>query len=137
MLKEILLVLFSVIGLAVSYTIWRKTVQKKGKLVCIMGDGGCDKVVKSKYGHLFGVDNSTLGILYYLLILAVVIAGFVYPAVSSIAYFTLGIKIMAGASAAMSVVLTFIQFKVIKQVCEYCMTANMVNVAIFIVVMIL
>ena len=138
MLKEILFILFSVVGFSLTYYIWKKTIKSKKKLLCfISNQGACDKVIKSKYGHMFGIDNTILGMLYYILILAVGLTYFVYPSLTELSYFILGEKIITGLAAGMSIILTLIQFFVLKQFCEYCTVANIINVLIFAVVWIL
>ena len=134
MLKEVLLILFSVLGFGISFHIWRKVHKQKKKLKCIIGDGGCNAVVKSKYGHMFGIDNTILGMLYYALIFAIGFIYLVYPSLTSLNYSVLGEKILTGLAAGMSVLLTLIQFFVLKQYCEYCTFANITNVLIFAVV---
>ncbi|MBI2043265.1 vitamin K epoxide reductase family protein [Candidatus Pacearchaeota archaeon] len=137
MLKEVLLIFLSLCGFGISFHIWRKIHIQKKKLKCIIGDGGCNAVVKSKYGHLFGIDNTILGMLYYLFIFAVGLIYFIFPQITFLNYFILGEKITTGFAAGMSVLLTFIQFGILKQYCEYCTFANITNVLIFLVVMIL
>ncbi len=134
MLKELLLFLFSIVGFAVSFHIWNKIHRQKKKLVCVVGDGGCDAVVKSRYGHIFGIDNTIMGMAYYSFIFALGLLYFFYPSFLAINYVAILEKAIAGLSASMSLVLTFIQFKVLKQFCEYCTIANLINVAIFVVI---
>ena len=137
MLKELLLVSLSIAGLVVSFHIWNKVHRQKKKLVCVIGDGGCDKVVKSKYGHLFGIDNTIMGMAYYSFILILGLLYFFYPSFLAVNYVAILEKIITGLSASMSLVLTFIQFKVLKQFCEYCTIANIINVAIFVTIILL
>ena len=137
MLKESLLILLSLAGLMVSFHIWNKIHRQKKKLVCVIGDGGCDRVVKSKYGHMFGIDNTIMGMAYYFFVLALGLLYFFYPSFLAISYIAISEKLITGISVAMSLVLTFIQFKVLKQFCEYCTFANIINVAIFLVIILL
>lgn len=136
MLKEILLVLFSVFGFGISFYIWNQTKRHKKKLKCIIGDGGCNAVVKSKYSKIFGIDNTILGMLYYFFIFASAIVLLIYP-LTALSYFALGEKTLVSMAATISVLLTFIQFFVLKQYCEYCTFANITNVLIFLVVWVL
>lgn len=137
MLKEILLVAFSLAGLIVSFHIWNTVHKQKKKLVCVIGDGGCDKVVKSKYSHMFGVDNTKMGMAYYFFIFALAMIHIFYPSLFFVSFVLLAEKFITGAAALMSVVLTIIQFTVLKQFCEYCTVANIINIAIFLVVILL
>lgn len=137
MLKETLLILLSIAGLLISFHIWNTVHKQKKKLVCVIGDGGCDKVVKSQYGHLFGIDNTIMGMGFYSFILALALLYIFYPSLFAISYVAIFEKSTTGIAAAMSLVLTFIQFKVLKQFCEYCTVANLLNVAIFLTVILL
>lgn len=137
MLKELLLVLFSVIGFAVSFHIWNTIHKQKKKLICMIGDGGCDEIVKSKYGHFFGVDNTKLGMIYYSFVLMLGLLYFFYPSFLAINYLAISEKVITGLAASMSLVLTFIQFRVLKQFCEYCTVANIINVAIFLTIILI
>ncbi len=137
MLKEALLILFSGLGLFISFHIWNKIHNQKKKLVCMIGDGDCDKVVKSKYNHILGMDNSVMGMFYYVFILALVSLKIFYPYLFALSFIAIGEKAIIGFAAAFSVVLTFIQLSVIKKACEYCMIANAVNILIFLTVIFL
>ncbi|MEK6760393.1 MAG: vitamin K epoxide reductase family protein [Nanoarchaeota archaeon] len=137
MLKELLLVAFSIFGFAVSFHIWNKVHKQKKKLVCVIGDGGCDEVVKSKYGHMFGIDNTIIGMVYYSFILVLGLLYLFYPSLLAISYALMAEKAITGLAAAMSVVLTIIQFAVLRKFCEYCTIANAVNIAIFLTAILL
>ncbi len=137
MLKEILLILFSGLGLFISFHIWNKVHNQKVKLVCMIGDGDCDKVVKSKYSRIFGMDNSVIGMIYYVFILTLVSLKIFYPYLFALSFISLGEKAIIGFAAAFSILLTFIQLSILKKACEYCMIANAVNILIFLVVIFL
>jgi len=127
-----LLVIASLIGLVDSiYLAYKKT--RPEPLVCpISGGAGCDAIVKSQYGKLLGLPNEYLGIIFYLINLALVL----YTAVAGGASYQTLIRplwlIMAAGAAIASVALTYIQGVIIKHWCEYCLVANVMNLIIFI-----
>src|SRR3989338_6521963 len=65
-MKEIYLIILSLIGFAVSFYIYYTKAYHK-KMFCVIGEG-CDAVVKSRYGKTFGMENTIPGMLYYALI---------------------------------------------------------------------
>ncbi len=135
MLKEGLLILFSIVGFSLTFYLWKKVIKSKQKIACFISNkGNCEKVIKSKYNHLFGMDNTILGMLYYVLVFIVGLSYFALPQLTSLDYFILGEKAITGLAVLMSMVLAGIQFFVLKQFCEYCTVANITNVLIFAVV---
>ena len=134
MLKELLLFLFSIIGFAISFHIWNTSVRKKKKLVCGIGDGDCDRVVKSKYSKTFGFNNSVLGMLYYLFILTVGISMLLIPAFLGASYIRYTLIAITGSSVIFSAYLFLIEVAVIKKICEYCTISGIVSVLIFITI---
>ncbi|HJZ19113.1 MAG TPA: vitamin K epoxide reductase family protein [Candidatus Nanoarchaeia archaeon] len=134
MFEEALLIVFSVLGFLTSYHIWNISVRKKEKLICAIGDGNCDKVVKSKYSKIFGIDNSILGMLYYIFIFSVGILMIIFPLLFVLSYAKYGMLIITGGSMLFSAILFFIEIKVIKSVCEYCTISAIISVLIFAVI---
>ena len=124
-----LLIIFAILGLInTSYLILSRI--KKKSLVCPI-DEDCNKVVKSKYNHLFYIHNEDLGFIYYLLILITVI--FLFSS-KNIIFF---MKIISGVALLVSIFLLFIQSKVLKSHCFYCNLSNLINLAIFVIFLIL
>ncbi|MBI4116180.1 vitamin K epoxide reductase family protein [Candidatus Pacearchaeota archaeon] len=136
-MKEVFLILLAVFGFAVSFYIWNKVHREKKKLFCIIGKGTCESVVKSKYAHLFGMDNAVIGMAYYFFIFAAAVFLFAYPKFLLLDYVSLSEKFITGAAALVSLILISIQLFVLKQTCEYCMVANATNIAIFMAIILL
>ena len=126
---SITLVLLSLVGLILSTYIYRKK-SRKEKLVCIIGKD-CDKVINSKYGKTFGFNNHVLGLIYFVLLLVSSTVFIIYPSLLTDHVINLRL-IFIGLSALFSVYLTIIQIFVLKELCEYCMGANLINVVFFI-----
>ena len=136
-MKEVFLILLAVFGFVVSFYIWNRVHREKKKLFCIIGKGTCDNVVKSKYSHLIGIDNTIIGMAYYFFIFAAAVLFFVYPQFAALDYVSLAEKLITGAAALASLILISIQLFILKQTCEYCMIANVTNIAIFLVIILL
>ncbi|MDP3901002.1 MAG: vitamin K epoxide reductase family protein [bacterium] len=131
----LLLITLALIGLAdSSYILYTKT--KGKKLVCLIGKD-CDKVVKSKYSHIFKVPNEVLGILFYLSVF-----GFILLTFLNIGSF-LGLSILSLFQAIVflallsSAFLTGIQIFKLKELCEYCLATAAINLFIAAIVFLL
>ena len=133
MFKELILISLSVLGFAISFHIWNKIHRKKKKLRCIIGDGGCNEVVKSGYGKVLGLDNTFLGMFYYLFVFASAIIVWIYPPILGFNYFSFGILGITGFAALFSFYLLFVQFFILKKWCEYCSASAALSIAIFLV----
>ena len=131
------MILLAVFGFEVSFYIWNKVHREKKKLVCIIGKGTCENVVKSKYSHALGIDNTIIGMAYYFFIFAAAVLFFVYPQFTALNFVSLAEKLITGAAALASLILISIQLLVLRQTCEYCMIANAANIAIFLVIIFL
>ncbi|MAG12000.1 MAG: hypothetical protein CMI52_04320 [Parcubacteria group bacterium] len=128
----VIIAFLSLIGFAVTYYMYETTRVHK-KMSCPLGHD-CMKVVESKYGRLFFVRNEVWGIAVYLTVFFGSILAEVTTGDPS--YFFQLIVILAIIPAAvMSLMLTFIQFAVLKKYCFWCMVANIINFVIFILVM--
>lgn len=119
------LIILAILGIFDSGYIIKKRV-KKQPLTCPI-DGGCEKVVESKWNHLLLIKNDVAGLLYYFLILFLVL--YLIFISDSLLSFT---KIIAGVSLFFSLILVFIQFKIIKEYCFYCLISALINLLIFV-----
>jgi len=133
-MEHIWLLILSAFGFLISYYIWYKHNFKKEKLICIIGDD-CTKVINSKYGRILGVDNTILGMFYYIFLFVVGILHVIFPNLFTLNYVIYSLLIITGATALFSVYLTFVQLNILKEICEYCLVANIVNVLIFLLIL--
>ncbi len=131
MAAEIWILILAIAGFLVSGFIYYKK-SRKEKLVCVIGED-CDKVIRSKYGVTFGIDNTILGMLYYVAV--AVGAVLLLSGIAVVLGFSvLDVLIVAGLFAALfSLYLAFIQIFIIKEYCEYCLTSAAITIAIFLV----
>lgn len=123
---DILLFLSIAVGFAVSLYIFTKR-KRNERLTCFFGDD-CNEVIQSRYSKLLGVPNEVLGMMYYSLAMILFLL-FVFGVqafgpfpVSSI------FLVLAVGAALFSAFLIFIQFFVLKQRCEYCLTTTTASI---------
>ncbi|MDP2631351.1 MAG: vitamin K epoxide reductase family protein [Candidatus Uhrbacteria bacterium] len=122
-------ILFTMAAIGVSETIYLiHTRIENEKPICPIG-GGCDLVLKSKYNNIFGVYNDLLGLLFYLsalfltgflVIFEQTVGGLVGMVDISTFVFRILLISIAGGTL-MSLILIFIQWKVIKTWCFWCL----------------
>lgn len=106
------------------YLIWKSRI--KEPLVCPIGQD-CNKVLDSKWNKIFFIKNDLLGLLFYIGIVggAVLLLFDFDEIIKTILIFASGIAVL------FSIFLVFIQAKVIKNYCFYCLISAFINVLIF------
>jgi uncharacterized membrane protein len=129
---SILVLPFSLIGLFISWYIYYKKNRAKQKMVCMLGSD-CDRVVHSEYNNILGIPLEVLGVAYYLFLSLMVIA-------TQLGRFTLFnfmmydiVLILSTAAFVVSLFLVYVQARVIKEWCTYCLISATMSVIIFFV----
>ena len=125
------LIVLSLLGFVDAvYLVWKSRIKKP--LVCPIGQD-CNKVLESKWGKVFFIKNDILGLLFYV--------GVIIGSVLLLSEFSEKIKIVlilaSGIAVLFSIFLVFIQAKVIKNYCFYCLISALINVLIFLNVLLL
>ena len=89
--------------------------------VCQLEDRTCQTVLGTKYARVFGVPNSLLGVLYYLAVIVLLLAGStagpIATATIAVAWFTVAVGIF----------LAYSLFFIIKIPCPLCLTGHTIN----------
>lgn len=122
------LLLLSPLGLAVSAYVWRSQ-RTNRPIACWTED--CDRVIRSPYSRLLGVHNSAIGFWLFLAIffLALVVQqgleAWSDPALKAIALLSL-------IGTLVSCYLAYVQFFILKGLCNWCLTSALLILAIFI-----
>ncbi|HME86947.1 MAG TPA: vitamin K epoxide reductase family protein [Candidatus Nanoarchaeia archaeon] len=119
------------IGFLIAFYIYYKK-NTKQEVVCVLGQD-CNKVVNSKYGTTFGVDNTVGGMLYYVF---VIIGAFLVMhniiLIDGINVETL--LLIAGLFASLfSLYLAYVQVKILKELCTWCLISAAITIAIFVI----
>lgn len=122
--------ILAIIGIVLAYYVWSKK-SRKEKLVCIIGKD-CSKVVESKYGKTLGIDNTLLGMIYYVFVIIASLVAILDSAALTFNLFTTGFLVISGAAALFSLYLAFVQLFILKELCEYCLGSTLIAILIFI-----
>lgn len=125
---EFLLSPLSLLGLTISAYIWRS--QKFNKpIACWTRD--CDRVIRSPYSRLLGVHNSAIGLwLFFLIFFMTLLHNLGWEPWPKLISSTLIALSFIGT--LVSLYLTYIQFFVLKGLCNWCLTSALLILAIFI-----
>ena len=87
---------------------------------CPIGDKGkCMMVLESEYNSLFGIHNDVLGLMFYIGVAAISLFLLVTPSAPPIV--TLALQMMIAGGSVMSVFLVYLQWRVIKAWCFWCL----------------
>ena len=124
------LIVLAILGIFNSGYLIKKRV-KKQPLICPI-NGSCNKVVESKWNAIFFIKNDVLGLFYYIFVLF--LAFYLLFMSEKLLILT---KIISGLSLLFSLVLVFIQAKIIREYCFYCLISALINLLIFLNVAIL
>ena len=87
----------------------------------------CNSVLQSKYSEFFGIPTAVLGVLFYVTALVIVIT-------SLLKQDRIFIKLLFWlelVGVIFSVILTYLQFFVLRAVCPYCLTSAIVTILVF------
>ncbi len=88
------------------------------KPVCIIGQK-CTVVLESKYSTIFIIPNDVLGLLFY--IACSLVSSFLVIGIGPLNLWDLSIKILIISGSLLSIFFTYLQFKVIKAWCFWCL----------------
>jgi len=111
--------LFTLASIGISETVYLiRTRINSEKPVCLIGDD-CMTVLSSRYSKFFFIHNDVLGLLVYIIIS--LIAALLVIGVSPIPLWSLFIKILVSIASIASFVFTYLQWRVIRVWCFWCL----------------
>jgi uncharacterized membrane protein len=116
MIKKILILIFALIGISFSLYLF---LNKPNSTFCSLGS--CDSVLNSKFSKTLGIDNSLLGIFYFLIIL---IFNFINKEKI--------LKFLSILGAFFALYFIFIMLFVLKEVCYNCLIIDFSAIIIFV-----
>ena len=124
------LIVLSFLGVVnASYLTWKH--YRKQPLECPI-TGGCEAVVESRWSKIFFVRNEVLGVLHYLFVLAAALAIFFVQAdIKTFLIFE------TGGALLFSIFLVYVQAKIIKKYCFYCLVSALISLLIFLNILII
>ena len=89
--------------------------------------GGCETVLNSKYSEIAGVPLSTWGIVYFSMIIVISLLANHYQKARK------ALKLFLAAGAAGAMVFLYLQFFVIKAICQYCLVTDSLSILMFLI----
>jgi uncharacterized membrane protein len=115
-MKKILILIFSLIGFSFSLYLY---LNRPDSSFCTFS--GCNVVLNSKFSKTLGIDNSILGIFYFLM-------------VGALTYLNKEkfLKILSTIGAIFAFYLIFIMFFILKEICYYCLIVDLSAIIIFV-----
>jgi uncharacterized membrane protein len=112
-----LLVTLAAIGISeTSYLISKRRAHEKP--VCMTGES-CQIVLHSKYATMFGIGNDVLGLGFYLVI--TLVSALVFLHTQPTDWWLLALRVLVGAGSVASLFLTYLQARVIRAWCSWCL----------------
>jgi uncharacterized membrane protein len=113
---KILILIFSLIGFSFSLYLY---LNKPDSSFCNFG--GCNYVLTGKFSKTLGIDNSILGVFYFLI-------------VGILNYLNKEkfLKILSGIGAIFALYLIFVMLFILKEICYYCLIVDLSAIIIFV-----
>lgn len=113
-----------------TYLIWKNRI--KQPLMCPIGQD-CNVVLNSKWNKFFFIRNDILGLLFYIgIIVGAILLFFEVDGIVK----TL-LMVGSGLGVLLSISLVFVQAKIIKNYCFYCLVSAFLTLLIFLNVLLL
>jgi uncharacterized membrane protein len=122
--KHDIIVVLALVGFGVS-TYLAAAHYLNAPVVCDITKG-CEDVLKSKYSMLFGLPLAVWGMGFFTSVVISALLANHYAVWRKILSFVLG------AGSVASLVFLSLQFFVIKKVCQYCLTTDLLTILLFI-----
>jgi uncharacterized membrane protein len=115
-LGKVLILIFAFIGISFSLYLF---FNRPNLTFCSLGS--CNSVLISKFSKTLGVDNSILGVFYFLI-------------VGILAYLNKEkfLKILSVPSALFALYLIFVMLFILKEICYYCLIVDLSAIIIFV-----
>jgi uncharacterized membrane protein len=114
-MKKILILIFSFFGFVFSLYLY---FSRPDSSFCTFS--GCNYVLNSKFSKTLGIENSLLGVFYFLMI-------------GVLAYLNKGkfLKILSTAGAIFALYFIFVMLFILKEICYYCLIIDFSAIIIF------
>lgn len=111
--------LFTLAAIGISETAYliRKRIALE-KPICPIGED-CALVLNSKYNKIFNVPNDVLGLVFYVIVS--IISSFLVIGVEPLAFWSFILKLSVALGALLSLLFTYLQWRVIRAWCFWCL----------------
>jgi len=125
--------LLALVGLFVSSYLYLYKVGLIGTMVC--GTGGCETVQLSAQSRFLGIEVAAIGMAGYAVILGVALVA-LSPRFSGDAWPVLALVGLSGGAVAFTIYLKYLEFFVIKAICQWCVVSAVIIAILFILTII-
>ncbi len=125
---NLIILIISLCGLFVANKI--RLEKKSGKPIVCPIDGNCETVLHSKYATFINVPLEYAGIMYYLFIFASYLSFVLNPSLQN-SLWGLVASVSTIFGLFFSIYLTFVQWKIIKSWCTWCLTSALTSTLLF------
>lgn len=117
MTSQALIFTLSCIGISETVYLIKKRLLSQ-KPICLIGED-CLKVLTSKYSKIFIIPNDIMGLLFYTF--CSLIAAFLVIGVAPLPLWDNTVRILIAIGSLLSVFFTYLQFRIIKAWCFWCL----------------
>jgi len=121
--------LLALVGVLVSTYLYLYKLGLLGAIAC--GTGGCETVQLSEYSRFLGIEVPLIGLLGYLAILGVALAG-IQPKWESARWPAQALLGLTTGGVAFTVYLTWIELFVLHAICRWCVGSAVIIVLLFV-----
>lgn len=128
MIRRQAIVLLALVGLLVATYLWLYKIGVLGELKC--GTGSCEYVQTSLYAELFGVPVAFIGVVGYVVLFVVGLAG-VQPGLQADRRIATLLAVLATMGFAFTLYLTAIELFVLHAICRWCVGSAVIMTAIW------
>lgn len=111
------------------YLLWQHYNQQNAPLICPLNHD-CSKVTESSWSRILYVRNDVAGMIFYVLVLGAAMIQLVSP--TFFPQLSLIIILGTGAGLLFSLFLLYVQLKIIKDYCFYCLISALLTALLFI-----
>lgn len=114
-------ILFALAAMGINETVYlvRKRLAQTAP-VCPIGDN-CEVVLTSKHSNMFLVPLDVLGLIFYVTV--ALISSFAVVGIGSSSFLWIAVRVLVGAGAVMSLFFTYLQWRVIRAWCFWCLSS--------------
>ncbi|MFY9558121.1 MAG: vitamin K epoxide reductase family protein [Blastocatellia bacterium] len=92
--------------------------------ICRLEERTCQTVLNTRYARVFGVPNSLLGALYYIVVITTLLCGWTTGLVGT------GLIVVAWFTVALGIFLAYSLFFIIRIPCPLCLAGHTINLAL-------
>ena len=127
--RRMAIAVLSVAGVFISAYLWLFKLGKIGTLAC--GSGGCETVQLSPQSRFLGVEVALIGLVGYLVLLAVSMVS-LQPRFASGGWPVRLLALLSGGAFLFTVYLKYLELFVIHAICRWCVASAVLITAIFV-----